>query len=106
MSWISWLGEILGLFFECLRINADFLRVPVCDWDENESFKAGRMIVRNLRVVNDSAERGVKLTSDFLKTAKSEDRLQNILQVVENSRFTNPDQRKKSKNGSSWFLYV
>ena len=38
----------------------------------------------NMAVVNDSAERGVKLCHDFLDSAKDEARLQNILQVVEN----------------------
>jgi len=33
--------------------------------------------------VNDSAERGVKLSSDFLISAKSEKHYQNVLQVIE-----------------------
>ena len=47
-----------------------------------------------LKVVNDSAERGVKLAADFLEAARSEGRFQDILQVVEKSRADTPDQRK------------
>ena len=42
--------------------------------------------MNSLNVVNDSAERGVKLSSDFLDTAKTEENYQNILQVVEDHR--------------------
>ena len=41
--------------------------------------------MKSLPVINDSAERGVKLTSDFLHSASKEENLQNVLQVVEKS---------------------
>ena len=37
-------------------------------------------------VVNDAAERGVKLVQDFQEAAQKEKRNQNVLQVVENFR--------------------
>ena len=46
-------------------------------------------------MVNDSAEREVKLTSDFLNTARKEEQFQSVLQVVEKSRKDTPDQRKR-----------
>jgi len=39
--------------------------------------------VTRLTIVNNAAERGVKLTQDFLKSLKSEAIFQNMLQVVE-----------------------
>ena len=48
-----------------------------------------------MRVVNDSAERGVKLASDFNKASHSEERFQQVLQVVVNSRHGMPDLREK-----------
>ena len=39
--------------------------------------------MNSLNVVNDSTERCVKLSADFLDTAKTEENYQNILQVVE-----------------------
>lgn len=58
----------------------------------------------NMAVVNDSAERGVKLCHDFLDSAKDEARLQNILQVVENNRASNPNQRSNKKEEKRWFI--
>jgi len=43
-------------------------------------------IVDNLKVVNDTAERGVKIASDFIDYAKKEKKYQCILQVVEQNR--------------------
>ena len=48
----------------------------------------------HLAVVNDAAERGVKLCNDILPYAKGEARLQNVLQVVENNRARKGNQRK------------
>ena len=58
--------------------------------------KHGQMM-RNtwLQVVNDVAERGVKLCNDFIGSSRDEERFQNILQVVENHRKAQPNQRKR-----------
>ena len=55
-----------------------FLPIDVEDWVANEAFQ--------INVVNDCAERGVKLTSDFVAAAKNEEHLQNVLQIVEYGR--------------------
>ena len=52
-------------------------------------------VISNLCVVNDSAECGVKLCSDFVRTAKKEIKFQNIMQVVESNRNMLPNQRKR-----------
>ena len=46
--------------------------MPITDWNSNTDFEVGKEIVSNLCVVNDSAERGVKLCHDFLDSAKKE----------------------------------
>ena len=46
-----------------------------------------RMVCKNIRVVNDSAERGGKLANDYMNSTK----YQKIIQIVENSRHTLPD---------------
>ena len=55
-------------------------------------------------VVNDGAERGVKLCHDFLSQAKSDAKHQQILQVVENDRGQKPDQRSRGKQAKRWYL--
>ena len=34
-------------------------------WEENESFKIAKDFVRTVKVVNDTAERGVKMAEDY-----------------------------------------
>ena len=80
--------------------------VPVIEWEENEFYLNAKNVVKNFRIVNDSAERGVKLGNDFIDSAKLEDRYQNVLQVVENDRKRIPNQRNKNKisEPNVWFL--
>ena len=68
-------------FFEVLRIDTSFLKMPVEQWKNEQSYQAAKMTVKNLRIVNDSVERGVKLGSDLLSAARIEERYQNVLQV-------------------------
>ena len=82
----DFIGEDSPAFFTILNINSSFLREPVTEWRKNEDFLASKNVVSSLSVVNDSAERRVKLYSDFAGTAKKENKFQNIIQVVENNR--------------------
>ena len=43
---------------------------PAEHWKENIEYIKAQYIVDNLQVNNDSAERGVKLSHDFLDSAK------------------------------------
>ena len=63
-------------------------------------------MVDSLSVVNDGAERGVKLAHDFLDAAKTNKNFQNILQVVENDRKSVPNQRKRKVQSKTWFLHL
>lgn len=74
-------------FFERFHINADFLKELPSTWTENEHFNEGLKIVKSLKVVNDSAERGVKLITDFNDLlTKDEQQKQYVLQVVSKCR--------------------
>lgn len=54
------------IFFERYKINTDFLMQDPCKhWLENQEYLKLKSFVRGLRVVNDTAERGVKLIQDF-----------------------------------------
>jgi len=65
-----------------LNIPSDCLQENSSGWNQNEEFIARMNIVKHLQVVNDLAERGVKLMSDFTDTAtKDENQKQFILQV-------------------------
>ena len=56
-------------------------------WTENEEFQQAVKFVKRLRVVNDIAERGVKLTQDFdCSITKNEEQKQFLLQIVSTNK--------------------
>ena len=66
-----------------------------------------RKMRKRLTFVNDTAERGVKLATNFVDTTRSHKHLQNILQVVENDRQRNPNLRVKKylMKYRHWYMY-
>ena len=61
--------------------DTSFFEKPADLWKDNETFNTSIEIISSLVVVNDSAEWGIKLSHDYICTAKK-----SILQVVENER--------------------
>lgn len=104
------LSQFIGVdswsFFEIMRLDKEFLHKPISDWESDPGFVAGKEKIHSLSVVNDGAERGVKLAHDFLDSARKEGNLQNILQVVENHRHSLPNQRNKKIKAKSWYLKI
>ena len=91
-------------FTFCNLIHLSFFHIlqSVESWNKNETYLNAKLIVENIRVVNDAAERGVELAQDFNDAVHNEKHYQNILQTVENSRNTVPNQRNRNQAGSSW----
>lgn len=74
-------------FFDRLSIPVDFLSAEPSEWKNHPSFTIGSNIVKNLFVVNDTAERFVKLMEDYnVGLTKNEEEKQFILQMVTNYR--------------------
>ena len=70
--------------FESLRLQAEFLTAPVYTWTERVDYIFARKTVHALKVVNDCAERAVKLVTDFNEVLTKNDRQRQLLyQVVE-----------------------
>lgn len=63
-----------------------------------EAYKSSLCNVGAVNVVNDAAERGVKLSSDYLSSAKTEKHYQNVLQLVEQDRKQKPNLRKRKSH--------
>ena len=63
-------------FFTTLGLDISFLEENVEKWDQLDSYLAVEAAVKNRKVVNDSSERGVKITYHFLEQARKEDRFQ------------------------------
>ena len=106
MSLVDFVGEDSWGFFRISKIDTAFLDSPVSELPLSNNYLSAKDIVSKLCVVNDSAERGVKLCHDFLSTAKKEKNLQNVLQVVENTRNRLPNQRKRKLKSKNWYLTI
>ena len=102
----KFIGEDSWSIFELMKLDCEFLDRPVEVWSSDDNYLQIRKIVCCFSVVNDAAERGVKLAYDFLEGAKTEENLQKILQVVENDRNITPDQRKRVKKSKCWHLKI
>ncbi|GBN14116.1 hypothetical protein AVEN_209191-1 [Araneus ventricosus] len=78
-----------------LNIDISFLNISPDLWDRDDSYLKSQEIFQNLRVVNNTAERGVKLMQDFngLLTVDEEQK-QFLLQCVEDHRKQYPDCKK------------
>ena len=51
--------------FDTMNFDKTWLSLPVNDWKNHDGFKEVEIFVRNMLVVNDTAERGIKLISDY-----------------------------------------
>ena len=76
--------------FKILKISPDWLALPPAEWDSNPDYMEFRNFVREVKVTNDCAERGVKLT-DSQERSK-------IYQVVDAERRAKPDAKKATMN--------
>ena len=81
--------------FNLLCLDTDFLIKEVSEWENLSSYLSSKMKINAVNVINDCAERGVKLSADFTCAAKSEEHFQNVLQVVERDRKERPNLRKR-----------
>ena len=85
------LADLVGpesyLLFETLAISTDWLSEPVLSWPAMEDFQVADTYVKSLKVVNDIAERGVKMMSDYAnKITTDNNQRQHLLQAVEYHR--------------------
>lgn len=84
-------------FFRRFEIKEDFLKIDPADWQQRSSYQNGLKIVNQLKVVNDVAERGVYLFSEYNNIlTNSEEQKQFLVQLVVDYRRTIPDSRKKT----------
>ena len=64
----------------------EFLLLPPTTWHILSSFKRFKELASCIPVVNDSAERNVKLIQDFINSSHNEDLRQDLLLAVESKR--------------------
>lgn len=84
-------------FFNRFELSTDFLLLDPTEWESNLDYITAFNSVKDMKVVNDSAERGVKLISDFHQSITSkEDEKQFLLQLVSEHRKQFPSYTKKT----------
>jgi len=104
---ISELGTVnTAKFFRNLKIDTDFLECPVDSRSSNDSYIRGKKIVDALSVVNDHAERQIKLMQDMDRSVTQKEGFQDLLLNVAQQRKSLPDFKKKtSAKRYAKFLY-
>ncbi|CAG17501.1 hypothetical protein CcBV_30.5 [Bracoviriform congregatae] len=84
-------------FFERFGINTDFLNLNPSEWCQNEDYQKGLLLVRSLKVVNDIAERAVKLIEEYHSIlSKDPERQQFIVQYLSEYEQYYADTRKSA----------
>lgn len=84
-------------FFKRFGIDEEFLKQDISSWPEDPSYIAAEKIVKGLSVINDVAERYVKLAQDYIDgPVKAEDDAQYLLQIVAEYRQRIPDSNKRT----------
>jgi len=84
-------------FFTRFNLSTSSLDLEPQLWDTDENYKIGFHMVQQLKVVNDTAERSIKLIEDYNSIiTKNEDQKQFLLQVVRNYRQKYPDSKKST----------
>lgn len=80
----DFVSEKTLIFFNQFGLSTAFLQFDVSNWESSFEFEEAWTFCRDLFVVNDTAERGVKFIKDFNKVLTTdEDEKQCLLQIVE-----------------------
>ncbi|CAH0390250.1 unnamed protein product [Bemisia tabaci] len=85
-------------FFDRFKLSMDFMQNDPSTWEQNKIFQANLKIIDNLKSVNDTAERGIKLIEEYSekKLTRDENERQHIIQVVAEHRKQHPDVKKST----------
>lgn len=90
-------------FFKRFQIATSFLQKDPSEWKKDKEYTAAKAMLSTLQVVNDHAERGVKMFQDFNKIlTRNEESKQFLLQVVAGYRKKYPDHSKSSLSRSKF----
>lgn len=93
----DFIDEKSWLLFDLINISDfEWLSKPYSEWESHNGYTKLCCFVKNCKVVNDIAERGIKLISDFAHKTHNEDQRQCLLQVVESHRNQFPDFKKST----------
>lgn len=101
---VSFVGPRFWLLFHLLKMDGaalDWMKAPVKYWQRMVGYQKIEEIVRSLEVVNDCAERGIKLISDFKDVCRDIDEQQDLCLVIQDYRDNLISLKKSDLNNSS-----
>jgi hypothetical protein len=91
------IGRNSWQLYNCLHVNTNWFHLPPTQWASGGDYRSVEMFVKNVHVVNDLAERAIKLITDFAGSiTNDENQRQFLLQCVEQHRHTVHDFSKES----------
>ena len=90
----SFVGPRSWMLFNILHANGTWLQNDVCEWHQNEEFARMKAIIKDLKVVNDLAERCIKDIQEYADLAKDSKYREDILIVATDHRGVFQDLRK------------
>lgn len=91
------IGPESWFIFHALQVNSAWLQPHPSHWDSCDDYKILKTFVHAIKVVNDAAERDVKLNTDYATIlTDNEEQRAGILQAVEKHRKEFPDFRKST----------
>ena len=90
----SFIGPKSWLLFHLLGQDGAWLRLPVCEWNDSQDYKAMSAVISDLAVVNDTAERSIKDVEEFANYARDGDKRGKIITIADSHRIKCPDFKK------------
>jgi hypothetical protein len=88
-SIISFIGPRSCLIFYLLKMTreeVEWMQLPVEYGALMSNYRKVESFVNNLQVINDAAERGIKLVTDFKDMTRDPSRQEHLFQVIEEHR--------------------
>ena len=96
---VDLIGPESSFIFEALSLPSDWLTKPSEQWQYDHDYMIAENFVTTVKVVNDLAERGIKMISDFATVITTDERQrQYLLQAVEFHRQKYDSFKKKTLN--------
>ena len=93
------MGTKIYLLFNLLGVEPNWLKKSPKDGDDDEEYKKMQEFMRTVKTVNDCAERGVKMITEYSKILTKDDGTRKwLLQGVELNRKKYPDLNIKTLN--------
>ena len=98
---IDLVGPESWFIFDALGLKHDWLRKHVTEWDMSTSYQEMKSFANSVKVVNDAAERGVKLNTDYAAILTNDpQQRERILLAVEDHRKRFPEFSKAALSKS------